>query len=104
MSIASNLTFMLLFLWVAPLILEVFLARTRSKIPGLILPGLSFIVSLIGVLNIAAVGQSIMQNILFDDDLLMGNIMTVILLVIYFLCRRRMYRQHQLDKMNIQDL
>lgn len=31
MSIASNLTFMLLFLWVAPLILEVFLARTRSK-------------------------------------------------------------------------
>ena len=35
---------------------------------------------------------------------LLGNIMTVILLVIYFLCRRRMDRQHQLDKMNIQDL
>lgn len=105
MSIASNLTFMLLFLWVAPLILEVFLARTRSKILGLILPGLSFIVSLIGVLNIAAVGQSIMQNIfVLMMTFLMGNIMTVILLVIYFLCRRRMYRQHQLDKMNIQDL
>ena len=103
MSIASNLTFMLLFLWVAPLILEVFLARTRSKIPGLILPGLSFIVSLIGVLNIAAVGQSIMQNIfVLMMTFLLGNIMTVILLVIYFLCRRRMDRQHQLDKMNIQ--
>lgn len=105
MSIASNLTFMLLFLWVAPLILEVFLARTHSKIPGLILPGLSFIVSLIGVLNIAAVGQSILQNIfVLMMTFLMGNIMTVILLVIYFLCRRRMDRQHQLDKMNIQDL
>ena len=103
MSIASKLTFMLLFLWVAPLILEVFLARTRSKIPGLILPGLSFIVSLIGVLNIAAVEEKILQNILMMT-FLMGNIMTVILLVIYFLCRRRMDRQHQLDKMNIQDL
>ena len=47
---------MLFFLWVVPVVLEVFLARTRSPIPGLVLPVLSFLLSLIPVLSVAAYG------------------------------------------------
>ena len=104
MEFASRVTFLLLFLWVAPLILEVFLARTRSKIPGLILPSLSFLVSLIQVLSVAAYGGfwNVLGTLLIA--LLFSNIMTILLLLIYVVCRRRRGKKEELDKMSIQDL
>lgn len=104
MEFASRVTFLLLFLWVAPLILEVFLARARSKIPGLILPALSFLVSLIQVFNVAAYGGfwNVLGTLLIA--LLFSNIMTILLLLIYVVCRRRRGKKEELDKMSIQDL
>lgn len=104
MEFASRVTFFLLFLWVAPLILEVFLARTRSKIPGLILPALSFLVSLIQVFSVAAYGGfwNVLGTLLIA--LLFSNIMTILLLLIYVVCRRRRGKKEELDKMSIQDL
>lgn len=105
MEFASRVTFLLLFLWVAPLILEVFLARTRSKIPGLILPALSFLVSLIQVFSVAAAYGgfwNVLGTLLIA--LLFSNIMTILLLLIYVVCRRRRGKKDELDKMSIQDL
>ena len=43
MEVASRtLLIVLFFLWVVPVVLEVFLARTRSPIPGLVLPVSAF--------------------------------------------------------------
>lgn len=104
MEFASRVTFLLLFLWVAPLILEVFLARTRSKIPGLILPVLSFLVSLVQVFSMAAYGGfwNTLGTLLVV--LLFGNIMTILLLLIYAVCRHRREKKDELNKMNIQEL
>ena len=83
MEVASRtLLIVLFFLWVVPVVLEVFLARTRSPIPGLVLPVLSFLLSLIPVLSVAAYG-GIWQVIgTMVMTLLIGNIMTLILLAI----------------------
>jgi len=84
MEVASRtLLIVLFFLWVVPVVLEVFLARTRSPIPGLVLPVLSFLLSLIPVLSVAAYG-GIWQVIgTMVMTLLIGNIMTLILLAIF---------------------
>ena len=87
-----------------PVVLEVFLARTRSPIPGLVLPVLSFLLSLIPVLSVAAYG-GIWQVIgTMVMTLLIGNIMTLILLVIFFAVRHRRKKKSEMEKMNIQDL
>ena len=99
MEVASRtLLIVLFFLWVVPVVLEVFLARTRSPIPGLVLPVLSFLLSLIPVLSVAAYG-SIWQVIGT-----IGNIMTLILLAIFFAVRHSRKKKSEMEKMNIQDL
>ena len=87
-----------------PVVLEVFLARTRSPIPGLVLPVLSFLLSLIPVLSVAAYG-GIWQVIgTMVMTLLIGNIMTLILLAIFFAVRHSRKKKSEMEKMNIQDL
>ena len=104
MEVASRtLLIVLFFLWVVPAVLEVFLARTRSPIPGLVLPVLSFS-SLIPVLSVAAYGgiwQVIGTMVMI---LLIGNIMTLILLAIFFAVRHSRKKKSEMEKMNIQDL
>ena len=104
MEVASRtLLIVLFFLWVV-LVLEVFLARTRSPIPGLVLPVLSFLLSLIPVLSVAAYG-GIWQVIgTMVMTLLIGNIMTLILLAIFFAVRHSRKKKSEMEKMNIQDL
>jgi fumarate reductase subunit D len=65
------------------------LSKGESKWAGLVLPIITFIFSLIYVLNIAAtenVGQTI---VLIITTFLLTNIPTVILLSIYFSVKRR---------------
>ena len=84
----------LLILVICLLLLQVVLSRTQSKIPGLILPG----VMILGYLPFmyAITGG---PNVLW----LIATIPVIILLLIYFLCRRK-FKKNQMEKMQIMDL
>jgi len=115
--------------------LQLFLSRTHSRWPGLILPGLALLPSLVMLFSILAfqnptttfIREDItdtntthqvivhhMQdhgNIRFEGSLfvaiplfLLTNIPTVILLAIYAICRDKMQKQAEMNRMNVQDL
>ena len=102
--VSTRLLIVLFFLWVVPVVLEVFLARTRSAVPGLVLPVLSFLFSLIPVLSIADYGGIWQMIGTMVMTLLIGNIMTLILLAIFFAVRHSRKKKSEMEKMNIQDL
>lgn len=84
-------------------VLQVFLSKRESKWPGLILPLLSLLISLLLVLNVTVHnGEFPWGSIL--ASLILGNIPTVILLAIYFASREKFHKRSELDKMNIKDL
>ena len=99
------LTFLVVLL-VGCIILQVFLSRRESPWPGLMLPGLSLLLSLIPLLNVAVLPGSGAGNVLTALLLvfLLYNIPTLVLLVIYFACRGKYRRRREIDKMNAQDL
>lgn len=76
------------------ILLQIVLSRTKSKIPGLILPGL-MILGYLPFMYAITGGPNILWII--------ATIPIIVFLVIYFLCRRK-YRNNQMDKMRIQDL
>ena len=84
--------------------LQIFLSRRESKWPGLVLPGVCFLYSLVMVLNMAAMGnvKSVIATIL--TTLITGNIPTLILLAIYAACRGGRRKTREMDRMNIDDL
>ncbi|MDO4732402.1 MAG: hypothetical protein Q4B50_02655 [Bacillota bacterium] len=86
--------------------LQIFLSKKSSRVPGLILPFLSFLFGLLFPLNMAALPGISLTAMLFQLFLvfLLGNIPTLILLLIYFLCRKKLSQGKQLNKMHIQDL
>ena len=75
-------------------ILQVVLSRTKSKIPGLILPVLMILCYFPFMYAITG-GPNILWII--------AAIPIIVFLVIYFLCRRK-YQNNEMDKMKIQDL
>ena len=79
-------------------ILQIVLSRTKSKIPGLVLPALCFLFSLIVPLNMIVANSA---AVLFW---LIVNIQTIILLLVYFVCRQQYKKKNQIEKMKIQDL
>ncbi len=84
--------------------LQIFLSRRESRWPGLVLPLLAFLQSLLLPLNVMDTG-SVSQNILLVlVTLLAGNIPTLILLAIYWAAREKRRVKRQLDKMKIDDL
>lgn len=92
-----NLLILLLVI-ICVILLQIFLSRTESKWPGLVLPVLSFVCSLIIPLNmIVANGVVLLAWIIV-------NIPTVILLLVYFICREKYRKKNQMEKMKIQDL
>ena len=100
------LFFLLVLLLVGVILLQIFLSRRVSPWPGLVLPGLSFLYSLIVMLNVVVMLDSSGWEIaatLFMAFLLY-NIPTLILLAIYFACRGKYRRKREMDRMNAQDL
>ncbi|MCD7929484.1 MAG: hypothetical protein LUF86_04905 [Clostridiales bacterium] len=105
---AASVTMLLVFFLVLPIgaiVLQIFLSRMESRIPGLILPGLNLVVSVLTVLLMVANTGSLAEIIATVlSTLLLLNIPTLVLLLIYYVCRRKYRRQSQMDKMRIQDL
>lgn len=89
------------FIW-----LQVFLSKKDNKWLGLILPIITFLFGLLYPLNMVAPSDGVTVGFVMQMLLvwLLGNIPTIVLLLIYFSCRQKKHRNKQLDKMNIQDL
>ena len=106
----------LLFL-VGGVLLQIFLSRRESRWPGLVLPLLTFLCSLLGPLNVVDTG-SVSRNVLLVADtgsvsrnvllvavtLLAGNIPTLVLLAIYWAAREKCRVRDQMEKMGKQDI
>ncbi len=90
-------------LMVGGVLLQIFLSRREGRWPGLVLPLLTVLYSLLMVFNVQAVGEGIPWGPVLAS-LVVGNIPTVILLAIYAACREKRRRNSDMDKMNIQDL
>ena len=108
MAIASRTTTVLavvMLVFVAGgILLEIFLARRKSRWPGLVLPAISFLWSLLYLFNMMDTG-SMVQNILTALlTMLLANIPTLVLLAIYWAVREKRRKRSELDKMNIDDL
>lgn len=114
--------------------LEVWLSRRKSRWPGLILPAVTLVLSLLMVLSFAAfsrggataemqvidqeTGEIVYQEQTVETEpdwtlgdaaqlgvvLLVGNIPTFVLLGTYYIGREKLRREKMLEKMNIQDL
>lgn len=114
--------------------LEVWLSRRKSRWPGLILPAVTLVLSLLMVLGFAAfsrggataemqvideeTGEVVYQEQTVETEpdwtlvdaaqfgvvLLVGNIPTFVLLGTYYIGREKLRREKMLEKMNIQDL
>lgn len=87
--------------------LQIFLSNKENKILGLILPILSFFISLLLVMGQYAydsmqTGAGVFIHIL--TGLLIANIPTVILLLIYFAIREKTKINKEIEKMSIKDL
>ena len=83
--------------------LQAYLSKGDGKTPGLIIPGVFFLLSFIWPLNMVSPnGDADYIGMLLV--LLLANIPTYIYLAIYFVCREKYHKKNQMDKMNIQDL
>lgn len=103
MIISKNI-FILIFFVIGGIVLQVFLSKLRSKWPGLILPVITFGFSLLSVANIISVETLAETIILIIITLILTNIPTIILLLIYRSVRKLDVKNSEIDKINIQDL
>ena len=94
----------LLVLVVGGILLQIFLSKRESKWPGLVLPVISFLWSLLYLFNLMDTG-SVVQNILTALlTVLLSNIPTLVLLAIYWAVREKRRKRSEIEKMNIDDL
>jgi hypothetical protein len=100
----NTIVFILFF--IGSIFLQIFLSQQESKWPGLALPAISFFFSIIAILSMFFyVNESIIQVIIgLLMVFLVSNIPTMILVAIYFSCRRKFKKNKEIHKMNIQDL
>ena len=104
MLLASKALILRLVLLVGVPVLQVFLSRRENRWPGLLLPLLTFLYSLVMVCSVTAYEGGIPWGPILAS-LILGNIPTaVLLLVIYFACREKFRRRSELDKTRIEDL
>ena len=124
--------FLVFVLFIVGLIyLQIHLSKMKNKWFGLIIPAIFFIFSLLGVFNIAAFSSFTKETVNTIDEngvviakqvienssinvpsliftaviiLLLYNIPTAIFLGIYAVCRDKIKKNSELEKMNIQDL
>lgn len=101
------ITFTLLILLIGALVLlglQVALCLLKPVWPGLVLPALCLGYAVFMAMNVAAVGSLLESAVTMALTFLLCNVPTVILLLIFLLCRKGRSSKKQLDKMNIQDL
>ena len=103
MEMVVRTVIVLLVLVVGGILLQIFLSRRQSRWPGLVLPGLTFLYSLLMVLGAVAFNGEIPWGPILAC-LLLGNIPTIVLLAIYWAARERYRMRDQVDKMKIDDL
>lgn len=106
MEMVVRTVIVLLVLVVGGILLQIFLSRRQSRWPGLVLPGLTFLYSLLMVLGVAAfdtLGGGFPWGPILAC-LIWGNIPTLVLLAIYWAAREKFRVQSQMDKMKINDL
>ena len=103
MLLASKALILMLVLLVGVPVLQVFLSRRENRWPGLLLPLLTFLYSLVMVCSVTAYEGGIPWGPILAS-LILGNIPTAVLLVIYFACREKFRRRSELDKTRIEDL
>lgn len=86
--------------------LQIFLSGKENRWLGLILPLLSFSISLLMVFGLAIFDGMTRWDVfrLVASTFLLANIPTVILVAIYLACREKRKRRKELEKMNVQDL
>ncbi|HCT90739.1 MAG TPA: hypothetical protein DF613_05060 [Lachnospiraceae bacterium] len=86
--------------------LQIFLSKRENRWPGLVLPIIAFLFSLLYPLNMVTPSGGVTAGFIVQMIIvwLEGNIPTFVFLAIYFGCRGKQRRNKQLDKMNIQDL
>ena len=91
---------------VGMLALQAALARMESRWPGLVLPLITCLRSVLTPIGMVGAAGGLTVGFVLQVLLmwLLSNIPTAVLLAIYFACRTRQRRKKQLDKMNIQDL
>ena len=87
MARTSFAIIMLLVLLAGTILLQIFLSKRESKWPGLVLPAITFLYSLLMVLNLAALGGTQGMVVTMTAILITGNIPTLILLAIYTACK-----------------
>ena len=84
-------------------VLQIFVSRRQSRWPGLVLPGVTVLYSLLMVLGVAAFNGGLPWGPILAC-LIFGNIPTLVLLAIYWAARERFRTRRQMDKMKIDDL
>ncbi len=99
-------TIIVLVFIIGAFVLQFYLSKRESKWPGLVLPIICFLFSLLVPLNFVAPSTGVDAAVIFQMLLawLLSNIPTIIMLAIYFSCREKFKRARQVNKMNIQDL
>ena len=103
---ASIILIIGLLLFVGCIVLQIWLSLRENPYLGLILPGISLLVSVLFVLNMAVLPGDGNGTVQVLTALVLYNIPTVIFLIIHFICRDNLRRRQkrQMERMNIQDL
>lgn len=105
MRIMNSIIFLALLL-AGSVLLQLWLSRRESRWPGVVLPVLSFLLTLLIPLSLVLPPEGVTVRFVLSAALswLVANIPTAVLLLIYFSCREKLRRSRQLEQMNIQDL
>lgn len=100
--------FVILALMAAACALEVFLAKRKSRWPGLVLPVLALFPALFVLPNLLTNALSVAENglqvLLSLLAMLLLFVPALVLLAVYWFCRRRRKCREDVEKMKIQDL
>lgn len=100
--------FVILALIAAACALEVFLAKRKSRWPGLVMPVLALFPALFVLPNLLTNALSVAENglqaLLSLLAMLLLFVPALVLLAVYWFCRRRRKRREDVEKMKIQDL
>ena len=100
--------FVILALMAAVCALEVFLAKRKSRWPGLVSPVLALFPALFVLPNLLTNALSVAENglqaLLSLLAMLLLFVPALVLLAVYWFCRRRRKCREDVEKMKIQDL